>query len=954
MNFFRSSSACLILINNMNKPSKKLFLLDAMALIYRAHFAFSKNPRINSKGINTGAAFGFTNTLLEVLNKEKPTHLGVAFDTPAPTFRHESFEAYKAQRQAQPEDISVAIPYVKEILNALCIPVLQKDGYEADDIIGTLAKKAASAGFEVYMMTPDKDFSQLVGPHVYLYKPAFMGNGAEVWDERKVLEKWAIRSVDQVTDILGLQGDAVDNIPGIPGIGEKTAKALIAEYGSVENLIENADKLKGKQKENVIAFAEQGLLSKRLATIDTDVPVEFHEEDLKMCEPNRDAAARVFDELEFRVLKKRILGEERPETIENGSANRVSAQTSLFGNGTGTAPAEQDDETAVNTAVKDTIATVAHDYYCISTPEERKRLIDHLSVLPAFCFDTETDSLDALEATLVGMSFAWYPKEAYYVPIPEGEEGRQIVEEFRAVFENENIEKVGQNIKYDFNVLRNYGIEVHGRLFDTMLAHYLLEPDMRHNMDALSESYLNYVPVSITSLIGKKGNGQKNMRDVPLDLISDYAAEDADVTWQLKDYFQPIIKEQNLESLLYNVEGRLIPVLADMEWEGIRVDPQALRELSADLEIKSREIEGRIFSEAGEAFNIASPKQLGEILFGKLKLEKNIKKTSTGQYATGEEILSKMAHDHRIARDILEFRELQKLKSTYTDALPLLICERDGRVHTSYNQAVAATGRLSSTNPNLQNIPIRTERGREIRKAFVPRNEEYVILSADYSQIELRIMASFSKDENMIEAFRNNIDIHAVTASKVFKVSLDQVSSEMRRKAKMVNFGIIYGISAFGLAQRLDIPRKEAAEIIEAYFREFPAIKRYIDESVGRARELEYTQTVLGRRRYLRDINSRNMTVRGYAERNAVNAPLQGTAADMIKLAMIGIHEQIKKEKMRSRMILQVHDELVFDAHRGEVEALKQMVEQVMKNALPLEVPMEVGLGTGENWLEAH
>lgn len=938
----------------MDKPSKKIFLLDAMALIYRAHFAFSKNPRVNSKGVNTGAAFGFTNTLLEVLNKEKPTHLGVAFDTPAPTFRHESFEAYKAQRQAQPEDITIAIPYVKEILQALCIPVLEKDGYEADDIIGTLAKKAASAGFEVYMMTPDKDFSQLVGSHVYLYKPAFMGNGAEVWDEKKVLEKWAIRSVDQVTDILGLQGDAVDNIPGIPGIGEKTAKALIAEYGSVENLLQNTDKLKGKQKENVVTFAEQGLLSKQLATIDTDVPVEFHEEDLKISEPDKEAAARVFDELEFRVLKKRILGEEKSETIRNDSANKTGAQTALFEKDKGTMSIDPIHETSVNTVLKDTISTVTHDYYCIDTTEKRKRLIDHLSALPSFCFDTETDSLDALETSLVGMSFAWYPREAYYVPIPEGEEGRQIVEEFKSVFENENIEKVGQNIKFDFTVLRNYGIELRGRLFDTMLAHYLLEPDMRHNMDVLSESYLNYLPVSITSLIGKKGSEQKNMRSVPLDLITDYAAEDADVTWQLKEHFFPDIQEKNLGNLLYNVEGRLIPVLADMEREGVRVDPQALRELSADLETQSKEAERRIFEAAGQTFNIASPKQLGEILFDKLKLEKNVKKTSTGQYATGEEILSKMAHEHQIARDILEYRELQKLKSTYTDALPLLICERDGRVHTSYNQAVAATGRLSSTSPNLQNIPVRTERGREIRKAFVPKNEEYVILSADYSQIELRIMASFSKDENMIEAFRKNIDIHAVTASKVFKVSLEQVTPEMRRKAKMVNFGIIYGISAFGLAQRLDIPRKEAAEIIDAYFKEFPAVKRYIDESVSKARELEYTQTVLGRRRYLRDINSRNMTVRGYAERNAVNAPLQGTAADMIKLAMIGIHERIKTERFYSKMILQVHDELVFDAHREEVEKLKQMVEEVMKSALPLEVPMEVGFGMGKNWLEAH
>ncbi|WP_101444770.1 DNA polymerase I [Pontibacter ramchanderi] len=949
----------------MSEPRKKLFLLDAMALIYRAHFAFSKNPRINSKGMNTGAVLGFTNTLVEVLQKERPTHIGVAFDSAAKTFRHDNFAEYKANRQAMPEDISLAIPYCKKIVEAFNIPVLIMDGYEADDIIGTLACRAEKDNFDVYMMTPDKDYCQLVTEHVFLYKPAFLGNAVEVWDIAKVLEKWEIERVEQVIDILGLQGDAVDNIPGIPGIGEKTAKALIQRFGSVENLIANADQLKGKQKENIINFADQGMMSKELATIHCDVPVPFSAEALHYDGPNEEQLAELFAELEFRQLMQRVLGismaDASPAKVAPRRAKSANQQqTSLFDTTAASATAEMEDEAGIATehVPFQRFSNTVQDYHLIDTPALRQSLIRYLQKQQEISFDTETSSIDPITAKLVGMSFSYLPGEAYYVPVPPDneEEALRIAAEFKDVLENPSIAKIGQNIKYDILVLKNYGIEVSGPLFDTMLAHYLLEPEMRHNMDVLAETYLNYSPIPITDLIGPKGKNQITMADLKPEQVKDYACEDADITLRLKHYFEPLLQEQGLMKLFNEVENPLVQVLAGIEKEGISIDANALADISMLLEQEIKGIETRIFELADTEFNIGSPKQLGEVLFDKMGLhgKAKIKKTKTGQYATGEEILSKLAGEHEIVRLILDHRELSKLKSTYVDALPQLVCSLDNRVHTSFNQAVTATGRLSSTNPNLQNIPIRTERGREIRKAFVPRNSKHLIISADYSQIELRIMADFSGDPTMKEAFRNGLDIHASTASKVFHVPLDQVDSEMRRKAKTINFGIIYGISAFGLSERLGIPRREAADIIEAYFQEFPAVKEYMDSAIEKAREHEYVETLLGRRRYLRDINSRNATVRGFAERNAVNAPIQGTAADIIKIAMINIHEYLRHENLNTRMILQVHDELLFDAPKEEVDIVTPKIVELMTNALPLSVPMEVGLGVGKNWLEAH
>ncbi|AXE19711.1 DNA polymerase I [Runella rosea] len=954
------------------KPDKKLFLLDAFALIYRAHFAFLKTPRITSKGLNTSAVFGFVNTLREVLKNEKPTHLGVAFDTPKPTFRHVQFEAYKAQRQQQPEDITIAVPYVKRLLKALCIPVLEVDGYEADDVVGTLAKKAARSGFEVFMMTPDKDYGQLVEEHIYLYKPAIMGKGVEIMGPAEVCARWGVKDISQVVDMLGLQGDAVDNIPGIPGVGEKTAQKLIEEFGSIENLLANTDKLAGKLKEKVIEGADKAILSKHLATIDINVPIEFHEEDLLMCEPDRDMLSALLDELEFRTLRKSMLGEDAADVkpinspVTSSTADK-KGQLSLFGENAPTPDSNAQNKSAVYSesdlpfqtpefsSERRTVANTLHRYHLVDTPELRQSLAHYLSLQEAFCFDTETNSLDAIDAELVGMSFAYQKGEAFYVSVPaDREEAQKVVEDFRSVLEDEKIEKIAQNLKYDLLVLQNYGIEIRGPIYDTMLAHYLIEPDKRHNMDILANSYLNYEPVSIEALIGKKGPKQLTMRDVDIDKLVEYAAEDADVTLQLKEKLNPILIENQAEKLFRGVEVRLVPVLAGMEREGIKVDMNALKEMSGVLETDMKLVEKDIYQLAGEEFNISSPKQLGVVLFEKMQLIKKPKKTATGQYATGEDILSDLEAEHEIARKILDYRELQKLKSTYVDALPLLINAKTGRIHTSFNQAVAATGRLSSTNPNLQNIPIRTPRGREIRKAFVPHSDEFVILSADYSQIELRIMAAFSQDATMLEAFNQGLDIHASTASKVFKVALADVTSDMRRKAKMVNFGIIYGISAFGLAQRLGIPRGEAGEIIRAYFEEFPAVKTFMDLSINKARENKYVETILGRRRYLADIDSQNQTTRSFAERNAINAPIQGSAADMIKVAMINIHDFLKKEKLRSKMILQVHDELVFDAHRDEVELLSQHVKELMVNAIPLPVKMDTGIGLGNNWLEAH
>ena len=933
------------------KGDKKLFLLDAMALIYRAHFAFSKNPRINSKGLNTGIMLGFTNTLLEVLEKEKPTHIAVAFDTKAPTFRHVQFEAYKANRLEQPEDIEIGTPWVKQIVRAFNIPVLEMDGFEADDIIGTIAKKAERTSFEVYMMTPDKDYGQIVEDHIFLYKPAFMGNGVEVMGPKEVCAKWDIEHVDQVRDILGLMGDAVDNIPGIPGIGEKTAVKLLKEFGSLENLLKNTDKLKGKQKENVENFAQQGLLSKELATININVPVEFDEVALRYDGPHEDQLKAIFAELEFRTLTQRVFGEKikKPQV-------KVSEQLGLFGGPEPTVEVEEVEENPIPEPVlHDSILTTAHDYHKIEGKEAILELISYLEKQTAFCFDTETTSLNPNEAELVGLSFAYVAGEAFYVPFPaDQDKAKEQLALFEGVFANEEIVKIGQNVKYDLLVLKNYGLDVKGKLYDTMLAHYLIEPEGKHSMDWLAQQYLNYRPVSIESLIGKKGKNQGNMRDVDVDEVVAYAAEDADITLKLKQKFDPIISSNGLDKLLEEVENPLIRVLTDMEFEGVRIDTEALAELSGILEEESKAIEKRVYELAGVRFNLASPKQLGEVLFEKLRLDPKAKKTKTGQYATGEEVLSKLAAEHEIAQAILDYRQMVKLKSTYVDALPTMINPKTGRVHTTYNQFVAATGRLSSVNPNLQNIPIRTERGKEIRKAFVARDENHVLLAADYSQIELRIMASFAQDESMIEAFKNGRDIHAATAAKIFQVPLEEVSSDMRRKAKTANFGIIYGISAFGLSQRLNIPRTEAKEIIDAYFKEFPAVKAYMDDCIEKARKNEYVETILGRRRYLRDINSRNMTMRGFAERNAINAPIQGSAADLIKVAMIQVHEWMKTQKLSSKMILQVHDELVFDAHKDEVELLKREIPKIMSEAVNIGVPLVVETGLGNNWLEAH
>jgi DNA polymerase I len=927
----------------MSQPEKKLFLLDGMALIYRAYFAFSKNPRVSSRGLNTSAMFGFTNTLLEILNKEKPTHIAVSFDTDTPTARHADFTEYKANRQAIPEDLAISIPYIYRILEGFRIPVIIKEGFEADDIIGTLAREAEKRGFITYMMTPDKDFGQLVTDKIFIYKPGTFGSGHEILGVPEVLRKFEIQNVSQVIDILGLWGDSVDNIPGIPGVGEKTAKQLIAEYGTVENIIANADKLKGKLAEKVKEHAPMAILSKQLATILTNVPVDFNEEELIIEPPDKEKLRDLFAELEFRALAKRILNEE--VAVEAGDAPR---QQLLFD--AGDIPADPETRPELKT-IKD----VPHQYFLVDTKEKRNDLLGKLGAYSSVSFDTETTDIDANRAELVGLSFSFIPGEAYYVPLPNNyDDTRSVVQEFKAFFEDEKIEKTGQNIKYDMMMLRWYDIEVKGSLFDTMIAHYLLEPDMRHNMNVLSETYLGYEPVKIETLIGIKKSDQISMRDVPLNIIKDYASEDADVTLQLKNKFEGVLKENKLHDLFKNVEMPLIPVLAGMETEGVAIDPSALNEFSKQLEKEILEVEIKIFESAGLKFNIASPRQLGEVFFDILKIDPKAKKTKTGQYATGEDVLSKLCDKHPCVQLVLDHRQLVKLKNTYVDTLPDMVNPRTGRIHTCYQQAVAATGRLSSNNPNLQNIPIRTERGKEVRKAFVPRNSGYTLLSADYSQIELRIIAEFSKDESMINAFRNGMDIHSTTASKVYGVPLESVSSEMRRNAKMVNFGIIYGISAFGLSQRLNIPRREAAVIIENYFREFPTIKAYMDGSIDFARQNGYVETILGRKRYLRDINSANAVVRGFAERNAINAPIQGSAADMIKVAMIRIHNEIKNRGLRSKMILQVHDELVFDVPHDEVETLKPIIKTNMVDAIKMNVPIEVEMGTGVNWLEAH
>ena len=918
--------------------TKKLFLLDAMALIYRAYFAFSKNPRINSKGLNTSAVLGFANTLYDILKNENPTHIGVAIDTIAPTVRHDDFAEYKAQREAMPEDIAKSIPYVTKLIDAFNIPLLFVDGYEADDVIGTLAKKAEQKGFITYMMTPDKDFGQLVSDKIFMYKPARMGNKAEILGVKEICEKFGIERPEQVIDILGLWGDASDNIPGIPGIGEKRAKELIQQFGSVENVIKNADKLKGKMRENIEKFAQQGLQSKQLATIILDVPIEFEEDKLLRKEPNEKELKKLFDELEFRNFAKRFFTD---MSLKKGAD---TTQEDLFGN-------QEEDE---KSKIKD-LKNTPHTYHLVDNKEKRADLINKLQGVKSFCFDTETTGLDAHNSELVGMSFAIKPGEAWFVSLPDNyNDCLEIVKEFRPVFENEKIEKVGQNIKFDISVLKWYDTEVKGKLFDTMLAHYLLEPDMRHNMDVLAETYLNYKPVPIEELIGKKGKNQLSMRVVDMETIKEYAAEDADITLQLKLVFEPLLDETKTRKLFDEIENPLVPVLASMEAEGVKLDIETLKDYSKQLETEIDELVKQIHELAGEEFNISSPKQLGIILFEKLKITDKPKLTKTKQYSTGEDVLRKLENKHEIVRLILDYRSLTKLKSTYVDTLPDMVNPRTGRIHTSYNQAVAATGRLSSNNPNLQNIPIRTERGREIRKAFVPRNDRYTLLAADYSQIELRIIAELSGDEGMIEAFRSGQDIHAATASKVYGLPIEEVTKEMRRHAKTVNFGIVYGISAFGLSERLNIPRKEAKHIIDQYFEKYPGVKEYMEKTIEFAREHGYVETIMGRRRYLRDINSSNAIVRGYAERNAINAPIQGSSADMIKIAMINIHKAITGKNLKSKMILQVHDELIFDTFKDELDVVQPLVRDLMVSAIPMKVPVVVDMNTGNNWLEAH
>lgn len=906
----------------MSTASKKLFLLDAYALIYRAHFAFTKTPRINSKGHNTSVPFGFTNTLLEVLQKQKPTHIGVAFDTSAPTFRDEIFEAYKATRQETPEDIRYGVPKVKEILKAFNIPVLEMDGYEADDIIGTLAQQAEKKGFEVYMMTPDKDFGQLVTENIKLYKPAYMGNAVDVMGPQEVCARWDIEDVSQVIEMLGLQGDASDNIPGIPGFGPKTAATLLKKYKNIEGIIEHVSELKGKQKELVEQYGEQALLSKKLATIITDVPVKFDEKELEYNGPDESALKPIFQELEFKTIMNRVFGD---AAVAAPVAPKAS-QLSMFGNAAAEEVAEE--KATPVTGENRTFSKEAVQYHSL-TVKEQKNLIHDLKNSTAFAWTIQTSD----DKTVIGLGFSIKPGEAFYIPI----ESEKQLQEFAGVFADSSKLKIGHNIKSALLAFREHRISVSGPLFDTMIAHYLVEPESAHDMQTLTELYFGY-------LVMKDSEGD----------LADRLCEHADYALQLKQKLQPELEKRGHSSLMRDVEMPLVQVLASMEYEGVTLDEDVLNKMSDDLKKDSELVQAEIFKLAGQEFNINSPKQLGEILFEKMKLGDKPKKTKTGQYATGEDVLLKLANESEIARKILDYREYEKLRSTYVDALPRLIDKRDGRIHTDYRQAVAATGRLSSNNPNLQNIPIRTEKGRQIRKAFIPRDKNFVFMSADYSQIELRIAASFAKDEIMIEAFKNKRDIHTTTAAKVFKVPVEQVTPDMRRKAKEVNFGILYGSTAFGLSQNLNISRSEAAEIINAYFEEFPAIKRYMDNSILDAREKEYVETILGRRRYLRDINSRNITTRGFAERNAINAPIQGSAADIIKIAMVNIHRWMEKENLKSRMIMQVHDELVFDVHKDEVDVLKEQVTRLMKSAVRLEVPMEVEVGVGKNWLEAH
>jgi DNA polymerase-1 len=914
----------------MDKPAKKLFLLDAYALIYRAHFAFTKTPRINSRGINTSVAFGFTNTLMEVLSKQKPTHIGVAFDTSAKTFRDTIFADYKATRQETPEDIRYGIPKVKDIIRGFNIPIFELDGYEADDIIGTMAAQACKQGFEVYMMTPDKDFGQLVNDCVFLYKPAYMGNSVDVLGVKEVCEKWDIENVSQVTDMLGLQGDTSDNIPGVPGIGPKTAAAIIKQFGSVENAVAHASELKGKQKELMTTYGEQAILSKKLATIITDVPITFDEAQLLYTGPIEDILKPIFDDLEFKGIASRAFGDYvTPSSAPATSGSKKqTAQLSMFGK-----PSASEQPAGEKKVAQEENA----NYFMVDLPELRSALLEKMCKEDHIAIESITDDAGNFEYQLKGLAFSWKENEAHFVPIGDTADAEQVAKEFKGALENEKIAKTGHNLKATMLALKKLGVELRGSFFDTMLAHYLIEPEASHALEVLCAQYLNF------EMLSDPDSKQKNQ-----------VCERVDKIFQLKVPVSKDLRERGHEKLMNDVEMPLARVLAAMEYEGVKVDVKALSKMSEDLKVEIEKVQKNIYGLAEAEFNIGSPKQLGEILFEKMKLIEKPKKTKSGQYATGEDVLQGLAPDHEIARKILDYREYDKLRSTYVDALPRMISQYDGRIHTDYRQAWAVTGRLSSNNPNLQNIPIRTEKGRQIRKAFVSRSDEYLFMSADYSQIELRIAASFAKDETMIEAFRNKRDIHTTTAAKVFKVENDKVTADMRRKAKEVNFGILYGSSAFGLAQNLGIARSEAAEIIKSYFTEFSAIKRYMDDSINLAREKEYVETILGRRRYLRDINSRNAATRGFAERNAINAPIQGSAADIIKIAMVNIHEWLLKEKLKTKMIMQVHDELVFDLHKSEVDIVKENVKQLMCKAVELEVPMEVEVGVGDNWLDAH
>jgi DNA polymerase-1 len=949
---------------------KRLYLLDAYALIFRGYFAFIKNPRINSKGMDTSAIMGFMNALMDVIKREKPDHLAVAFDKGGSDYRYEMYQEYKANRDETPEAIKIAVPYIQELLKAMHIPIIEVAGFEADDLIGTLAKQAEKEDFKVFMVTPDKDFAQLVSENIFMYKPARMGNDIEIWGIPEVLEKFEVERPEQVIDFLGMMGDAADNIPGLPGVGEKTAKKFLKEYGSMENLLANTHQLKGAIKDKIEANAELGILSKKLAAILLDCPVTFNAEDFELSKPDVEKTDALFNELEFRQMKAQFdkyfgTGKEYDEIDTNGNGTSSENpqptkktpvkksnedQFDLFGFSD-----EESGEEKPNSFYA-TLENTSHNYQIIQGDLGTKLFLQNLNNQTSVCFDTETTGIDALNAELVGMSFSWQKGEAFYVPFPENQEEAQLlVDKFKPFFENETIEKIGQNIKYDLKILSRYGVQIKGKLFDTMIAHYLINPDMRHNMDVLSETYLKYSPKSIEDLIGKKGKNQKSMREVALEDIKEYAAEDADVTFQLKQNFSPILDKVETKKLFDEIEIPLIPVLASMELEGINLDVAFLKEMSLEMAKESSALEQKIYETAGEKFNLASPKQLGDVLFDKMKIGgAKQKKTKTGQYATGEEVLSYLALEHQIVRDILEWRQMVKLQSTYIDALPNQVDAKTGRVHTDYMQTVAATGRLSSNNPNLQNIPIRTERGRLIRKAFIARDENYTLVSADYSQIELRIIAALSGEENMIKAFQNNEDIHRSTAAKVFNVPLDEVTKEQRSNAKTVNFGIIYGVSAFGLSNQTSLSRKESAELIEAYYATYPKLKSYMSNQVDFARENGYVQTVLGRRRYLKDINSANMMVKSGAERNAVNAPIQGSAADIIKIAMINIHKKLTSENWKSKMLLQVHDELVFDVHNSELEKIKPMIKNEMENAFKLDVPLEVEIGVGKNWLEAH